>query len=285
MSRFKVGVMTGSFRTPIHDAIQQSKAVGVDGIQFSEHSGAVDPHAFDKEARRELKQRLADAGLELASVCGDLGGHGYTIPEQNPERIKLTKEIVDLSLELGTNIITTHVGTIPYDKDEPAYRALHDALGELGKYAKDNGAMFAIETGPETAITLKDFLDDLPHGGVGVNLDPGNFVMVTRQDPVEAVHILNDYIVHTHAKDGRCLMAVEPKKIYDFFAEGGIEDLRLGDYFIEVPLGEGEVDWPAYLKALEEINFSGYLTIEREVGADPEADIKLAVDYLRKQIN
>ena len=284
MSRFKVGVMTGSFRTPIKEAIQQSKQAGVDGIQFSGHSGAVDPRAFDKEARQELKRMVQDAGLEFASVCGDLGGHGYTIAAENPEKIKLTKEIVDLSLELGTNIITTHVGTIPFDKDEPAYRALHDALGDLGKYAKDNGAMFAIETGPETAITLKDFLDDLPHGGVGVNLDPGNFVMVTRQDPVEAVRLLGDYIVHTHAKDGRCLMAVEPKKIYDFFAEGGIEDLRLGDYFVEVPLGEGEVDWPAYLKALEEINYTGYLTIEREVGTDPAADIKLAADFLRAQI-
>lgn len=282
MSRFKVGVMTGSFRTPIMEAMAQAKAAGVDGIQFSEHSGAVDPRAMDQAARREFKEQLKAHGLELASVCGDLGGHGYTIAADNPERIKLTKEIVDLSLELGTNIITTHVGTIPFDKDEPAYRALHDAMGELGKYAKDNGAMFAIETGPETAITLKDFLDDLPHGGVGVNLDPGNFVMVTREDPVKAVKMLGDYVVHTHAKDGRCLMAVEPKKIYDFFAEGGIEDLRLGDYFIELPLGEGDVDWPAYLEALEAIDYQGYLTIEREVGDDPAADIKLAVDFLRK---
>jgi sugar phosphate isomerase/epimerase len=37
---------------------------------------------------------------------------------------------------------------------------------------------------------------------VAVNLDPANFVMVTGDDPVQAVYTLKDYIVHTHAKDG-----------------------------------------------------------------------------------
>ena len=52
----------------------------------------------------------------------------------------------------------------------------------------------------------------------------------------------------------------------------------------EVPLGEGKVDWAAYLKALTEIGFKGYLTIEREVGADPAADIRKAVQFLRQKI-
>ena len=49
----------------------------------------------------------------------------------------------------------------------------------------------------------------------------------------------------------------------------------------EVPLGEGSVDFPAYLKALEDIGYKGFLTIERECGPDPAADIKLAADFLR----
>ena len=46
-------------------------------------------------------------------------------------------------------------------------------------------------------------------------------------------------------------------------------------------LGQGDVDFGAYLKALEDIGYRGYLTIEREVGEDPAADIRLAADYLR----
>jgi sugar phosphate isomerase/epimerase len=54
-----------------------------------------------------------------------------------------------------------------------------------------------------------------------------------------------------------------------------------GAAFLEVPLGEGGVDWDGYLNALNEIGYGGYLTIEREVGSNPEADIRLAVNFLK----
>ena len=57
---------------------------------------------------------------------------------------------------------------------------------------------------------------------------------------------------------------------------------KLGDAFREVPLGQGSVDFPNYLKALEDIGFRGFLTIEREAGDDPAADIKIAYDFLKK---
>lgn len=132
---------------------------------------------------------------------------------------------------------------------------------------------------------LKEFLDSLDTKGVAVNLDPANFVMVTGDDPVEAVHTLKDYIVHTHAKDGIMLQKTDPKIIYDFFAQGGIGDLRLDEYFKELPLGQGDVDFEAYLAALRDINFNGYLTIERETGSDPAKDIKLAVSFLKELIS
>lgn len=111
-------------------------------------------------------------------------------------------------------------------------------------------------------------------------MDPANLVMVTGDDPVEAVHTLKDYIVHTHAKDGIMLCKKNPEVIY-----GLLEDDNKGTpAFKEVPLGTGSVDFPEYLKALNFIGFNGYLTIEREVGDDPGKDIKLAVDFLKKTI-
>ena len=102
--------------------------------------------------------------------------------------------------------------------------------------------------------------------------------MVTGDDPVKAVHNLKDYIVHTHAKDGRQLYYLDPEVIYGMKQNVIVTE----DSFIEVPLGEGSVDFPAYLKALEEIGYDGFLTIEREVGDDPEKDIRKAVDFLKE---
>ena len=64
----------------------------------------------------------------------------------------------------------------------------------------------------------------------------------------------------------------------------GIESLGKEPYFIEMPLGEGSVPWKEYLAALEEVGYNGFLTIERELGADPAADMAKAVGFLENLI-
>ena len=75
-----------------------------------------------------------------------------------------------------------------------------------------------------------------------------------------------------------------PKDVYHAFAVGGVEALNACDGFKELPLGEGDVDFPGYIAALKDIGYDGYLTIEREAGADPTADILMAADFLKKLI-
>jgi sugar phosphate isomerase/epimerase len=105
--------------------------------------------------------------------------------------------------------------------------------------------------------------------------------MVTGDDPVQAVLNLRDYIVHTHAKDGVMLRRKNPEIIY-----GMIEDaIQSEAAFREVPLGEGSVDFNEYLKALDSIGYHGCLTIEREVGDNPEKDIRTAVTFLDHAIH
>jgi len=199
-------------------------------------------------------------------------------PEKNPALIDKSKRIMELAKDLECDIVTTHIGVVPADKNHPRYEIMHKACYELAQYADRMGSHFAIETGPETAVVLKAFLDDLGSTGVAVNLDPANLAMVTKDDPVAAVYTLKDYIVHTHAKDGVNLRPCNPEIIYRAIAHDnwdGQPDFR------EVPLGTGAVDFPAYLQALSDIGFTGYLTIEREVGEDPAADISMAVSFLR----
>jgi sugar phosphate isomerase/epimerase len=191
---------------------------------------------------------------------------------------------MELAKDLETDIITTHIGVIPNDKNHERYKIMQEACYTLSRFADSLDAHFAIETGPEKAKTLCSFIKDVNSKGIGVNLDPANLVMVAGDDPVEAVYTLKDFIVHTHAKDGIMKNQTDPKIIYNFFAEGGIEDLRMSDYFLELPLGEGSVPFDKYLKALEEIGFKGFLTIERECGENPYADIKKAADFLNSKI-
>ena len=278
MYQFPIGVMMESFRLPTLQAIEMAAKIGAQGIQMYATKGEHAPENMTAADRKELLRQLHDHGLVFSALCGDLG-KGFGKPELNPDLIEKSKRILDLAKDLECDIVTTHIGVVPTDPNHPRYAIMQDACGELARYADSVDAHFAIETGPETSAVLKNFLDGLGSRGVSVNLDPANLVMVTGDDPVQAVYNLRDYIVHTHAKDGIKLLDRDPEIIYHVL---DIEDVIVeGKAFEEVPLGRGGVPFPAYLAALEDIGFRGYLTIEREVGADPAADIALAANFLR----
>lgn len=281
MDKIKVGVMVESFRLGLKSGIEKAREIGAQGIQIFATKGEATPDNLSRSERRGLKDFVSSRGLEISALCGDLGGHGFENADDNNWKVDKTKEIMELACDLGTNVVTTHIGVIPRDPEEQIYKNIYEALDVLGRYGEKIGIYIAIETGPESSKELRDFLDKLHNDYVKVNFDPANLVMVTGDDPVEGVKELAPYIIHTHAKDGVRIKAISPRIIYNYFAEGGIEDLRLSDYFVEKPLGEGDVDFPKYLSTLRDIGYRGFFTIERETGKNPVEDIEKAVIFLR----
>lgn len=284
----KIGVIVDSFGVGVREGLRKAAEVGAEGVQIFAVSGEMDPDNLSASARKELKAYIDSLGLEVSALCGDFGGHGFQDAADNPRKVEKSKRILDLALDLGTNIVTTHIGIVP-EESHPVYATMLEACEQLASYASSLNAHFAIETGPETATHLKSFLDKLGSKGVAVNFDPANFVMVTGDDPVRGVYTLQDYIVHTHVKDGLKLRDfVDPVAVYGFLGHRGMshEDIAdmasEGDAFREVPLGEGGVDFDGYFAALRECGYRGYLTIEREVGDSPEADIRRAVEFIKR---
>ena len=271
MYQFPIGVILESFRKPIPEAVGAAAKLGAKGLQVYATATRLAKTEMSPAQRRDFLRMVKDHGLCFSALCGDLG-KGFGNPELNPALVEESKRILDIALELETNIVTTHIGVVPADENHPRYRIMQDACGELARYADTLGAHFAVETGPEPASVLRHFLDGLHSSGVAVNLD----------DPVAAVHTLKDYIVHTHAKDGRQLHVCDPEIVYGVRQKD--PDCVTDDSFIELPLGEGDVPFPAYLKALEDVGYRGFLTIEREVGEHPEKDIAAAVDFLKNII-
>lgn len=275
MKTFPIGVILDSFRCDLFEAMDRAVAIGAQGFQVFATAGKLSPEGITEEYKQKFIRGIKDRGLTVSALCGDLG-HGFTDPQANPQLIDRSKRILDLAKELGTNIVTTHIGTVPEDKTCDTYKVLQEACRDLAEYADAIGSHFAIETGPETAVCLKEFLDTLDSTGVAVNLDPANLIMCMQDDPVQAVYTLRKYIVHTHAKDG-----INMRNIPAWVDKEAALQAAGKARYLELPLGKGGVDWPNYLKALEEIGYKGFLTIEREVGDDPSADIHSAADFLR----
>jgi L-ribulose-5-phosphate 3-epimerase len=277
---FKIGVLVDSFRLGIEDGIDKAKQIGAEGIQIYATYGDLAPENLNDKRKKELLDRIESNGLVVSALCGDLGGHGFMDEKENEWKIEKSKRIMELAKELKTDVVTTHIGVVPEDKNDPVREIMRKACDELASFGDSIGACFAIETGPEKAWLLKEFLDSLTARGVRVNMDPANLVMVVGDDPVEAVKLLAPYIVHTHAKDG---IMLKPDRTDNVYADNHAEH-HTGVSFLEMPLGKGNVNFPTYLRALKDIGYNGFLTIEREVGDNPEKDILEAVKFLKDEI-
>ncbi len=272
----KIGAMVESFQLEFAEALAAAKKIGCQGVQIYVPGEWTDDEIKDRQVK------LDDSGLELAAACADHGGPGFMIAEDNPARIDRSRRAIDEALALGTKVITTHIGVVPVDKANPRFSVMASACEQLARHAGAAGATFAIETGPETGRTLRMFIDAIGAEGLGVNFDPANLAMVISEDVVDAVEQLGPFIVHTHAKDGVNLRDNDGEVVYG--AVPAPEGVDPWTGFKEVPLGEGDVPWPEYIAALKQAGFDGYLTIEREVGQDPAADIELAAGFLRDQL-
>ena len=279
----KIGAMVESFRLGFRGGVEKAAELGAEGIQAYATYGELAPENMTPAKIRETLDIVKSNGLVFSALCGDFG-HGFMNPEENKIYVEKSKRVLDLAKQLECNVVTTHIGTVPAEENATK-EIMRAACRELAEYADSVDAAFAVETGPEPGKILGEFLDSLGAGGVRVNFDPANLVMVSDDRPENALKYLGKYVVHTHAKDGIML-----KKKIEEAIEIGEEAkehqalLGMGQTYLELPLGEGDVNFDTYLPALAATGFNGFLTIEREGGSQPEKDIALAVNFLKEKI-
>jgi len=285
----KIATLADFFKVGVIEGIKESERCGAEGVQLYAWN-ELNPFEINPARIREIKLVADDCGQAITALCGELSvigttGHGLGSSADNPAQVDYLKRVFDLAAGLNCNVVTTHIGIIPEDINSETYLAMQNACSEISAFASKTETWLAIETGPETVKRLCEFIDSIPAGRIAVNYDPANLVMVTNDDEVNGVLLAGKRIVHTHAKDGILKKYAGPEYIYGIFANGGIDALEsLGDFFAETPLGQGSVRWREYLGALRGIGYDGYLTIEREVGENAAADIRLAVGFLKEHL-
>ncbi len=236
--------------------------LAVAGVEL-DAAGELAPAQLSQTGRRELKHLLRSYDLELTALACPLR-RGLGVPENQEARIEYLRQALSMSWDLGAKIVVVHPGPIPPEdaKDnDPRWIILTEALTTLGRHADRVGAALALETGLESGDALAKFLARFDTAGLAANLNPGN-LLIHGHDPYAAVRALRQKIVHVHAKDARLASA-----------SSGAE---------EVPLGHGDIDWLQMLATLEEVEYRGYVTIEKSAGTNALAEAKAAVEFLKR---
>jgi sugar phosphate isomerase/epimerase len=230
------------------------------------------------ESAANLRAALDKYGVEATSVVGTGPGKeiydfyqgpltiGLVPRDTRAQRIAHMKEASDFAAKVKISAVQGHCGFIPENPNDPVYQETVEAIRTVAAYCRQNGQKFRCETGQETPITLVRAIRDVGLDNVGVNFDAANLIMYGKANPVEAVDILGPYIQGVHAKDG--LYPTDPKE--------------LGK---EVAIGQGKVNFPAFVAKLKAIGYRNPLTIEREISGEKQtADILAAKAYLEKLI-
>jgi sugar phosphate isomerase/epimerase len=226
-------------------------------------------HAPKQETRTQenadkFLARLADLGITITAVFGGFEGESYadipttarTVglvpPETRAARTTEMKQIADFARMLGVDVAALHLGFVPHDKDDPLYKAAVEVTRDVSDHCADNDQTLHLETGQESADGLLDFIGDVARDNLFINFDPANMILYGSGEPIEALKKVGQFVRSVHCKDGT--WAEKPGE----------------EWGAEVPLGEGDVGMETYLRTLDEIGYTGPLTIEREIPQEPE---------------
>jgi sugar phosphate isomerase/epimerase len=192
---------------------------------------------------------------------------GIVPPSTRAARIDALKRASDLGKKLGIEAVHTHCGFIPENPNDELYNDVVAAIGDIARHCKANGQTFMMETGQETPVTLLRAIEDTGLDNIRVNLDTANLILYGKGEPVGALDVIGKYVHGLHAKDG--LYPTDPRK--------------LGK---EVAIGQGKVNFPVVMQKLRGLNYTGPITIEREIsGTQQEADIRASKKFLENLID
>jgi len=245
------------------------RATGVGAVQL-----ALDPVRTGQMPLEELRAALDGAGIGVVSGMMAMVGEDYStlesirrtgglVPDRAwPANLTAARANAALAAELGIPLVTFHAGFVPHDADSPAYAALLERIRQVAAPFAVRGIQVGLETGQEDALVLLELLGRLDHPGVGVNFDPANMILYGTGDPVAALRLLFPRVLQLHVKD-----AVAPT--------------APGEWGIEVPAGEGAVDWDGFFRLVRRNLPEVPIVIEREAGDQRTADVRTAAALVR----
>ena len=239
-------------------ALQRVQSLGLTTAQIG-YAEALDNAA----GLRAIEAARLATGIEITTVFCGFAGESYAdiptvqrtvglVPEDTrAERVEKTLQIAEFAQKIGVARVAAHIGCVPEESGDALYAPIVEVTRQICDALKVRGQVFALETGQETAQSLKRFIEDVKCENLRVNFDPANMILYGNDQPIPALDVLMPWIDGVHCKDGR--WPTQPG--------------QLGE---ETPLGEGDVNLREWLKRLLELGYRGPLTIEREISGEQQ---------------
>lgn len=268
-----IGVWAFDPQQELVDTFAQARAAGFNGIELAiAEDGPITP-ASTREECEKIAGQVQDAGLKVAGLAS---GMGWSCPvaandsETRKRAVENTAASLHVAKWLGTDAILLVPGTVGDDaeKHHVSYREAmdntRDSLEKLKSVAEETGTKIGIENVWNkfllSPLETRDFIDSFGSDQIGAYFDVGNVILTGY--PEEWIEILEHRIVRVHLKDFK-------------------REVGTLDGFCD--LLEGDVNYPAVMKALRKVNYDGPVIAEF-FGVDDAAIRKIsrAIDDILK---
>jgi len=242
----------GAANHRLDDALALIADAGYDGVALTLDIHHLDPFADDWGAQAErVRERLDRLGLGSVIETGarflldPRAKHEPTLVSRAPEgrarRVAFLKRAVDVAKILGSEAVSFWAGVPKPGIDPSEARGwLRAGVEEVVDYAEARGVTPALEPEPGMLVETVDDYAALAAGipGLTLALDTGHLIVTGERDPAAAV-----------AEFAGALGTV------------AIEDMARGVH-VHLPFGEGDMDVPGVLGALEAAGFSRLVCVE-----------------------
>ena len=232
---------------PIETSVAHCAALGFDGLELTVIPGwMTDAATLDTAARRRIRGLYDDHGIALCGLSGNVPLFDGSLVEQTATMARF-RGYLDLAAELqrpddAPLIVTTTSGGAPRDWAASANR-LVDKLGALAAHAHHAGVAIGIEPHVGTALHRPEqalwVVEQVNSPALTIHFDISHF-NVQGMDMDAVVAQLAPRSRHTHVKDER---GIAPN--HEFL----------------IP-GEGEMDYPRYLRAMDAAGYTGHIVVE-----------------------
>ena len=248
------------FRGDIYQIIRDAKELGYDAVELQlRDAPRVDGPAL---AAFCMENDFAISGLATGLECSlnHLSMINDNMRVRRKMRIKL-REHVNLARQLGCMVIIGCVrGNIPDERQEAKYMKRFVAgLAELVEYAAEKDVIVVLEAINSyvnnylnTVCETCNLISGLGYDNLKLHVDT-HHMNIEDYDPIDGLRYCGDYIGYVHV--------AEINRMYP---------------------GAGRLDFKAYLTALSQIGYDGYIALECIPKPNAYTAAKKGIDYLKE---
>ena len=258
------GFWRGQARLSVDEFLVKAKELGFDGVMLVAKRPHVSPFDYDKQARKNLKARIEELGLQLVCLAGytdfTAGVDKPGIPNVEIQAAYVG-QIAELARDLGTDMVRIFTGyerpNIAYDKQ---YAMVVEGLKLAGDLPAQYGVTLVVQNHHDIALhheAMYWLLKEVNHPNVKAGWDAWSPILegLNSEELRQSVLRMKPFIVHTIAADYVPLPRYRLEHdLTNYIAEKPV--MRA------VPMGEGIIDYKTFINTLKEIGYRGYIAYE-----------------------